>query len=296
MSLKILQLIAIQLSAVLTTTTPMQAENDLSQRVEAPHVTVSLLGEPTHIQPGVSFTVGLQFEMANNWHIYWRNPGDSGLEPRVTWQLPDGFEATSLRWPAPSRIHAQHLVNFGYERQVILLAVLTPPVDLPIGGEVHLLVNVDWLVCKQVCIPGSAQLQLVLPVAVSQVIDFQIKTRFNLYRRRLPAATADLGWQVSAQLLDQTLQIAMTPPTDQATLPRSVVFFPYACGFIDNGGEQVLERHPMSLVLRVALQPESVTDRPSHVQGVLVADGDKWSHSDSGPAMRIDVQLTPPLP
>ncbi len=42
--------------------------------------------------------------MRQNWHVYWRNPGDSGLPPEVAWTLPAGFSAGPLQWPAPSRI------------------------------------------------------------------------------------------------------------------------------------------------------------------------------------------------
>ena len=55
-------------------------------RVETAHVTVSLVSEVDAIRPGETFTLGLLLEPAPEWHVYWRNPGDSGEEPKVRWR------------------------------------------------------------------------------------------------------------------------------------------------------------------------------------------------------------------
>lgn len=45
------------------------------------HSTATLLREQPVAQPGTQTRIGIQFEMDKDWHIYWKNPGDSG-EPR----------------------------------------------------------------------------------------------------------------------------------------------------------------------------------------------------------------------
>src|SRR5262245_61466402 len=84
----------------------------LASTVDAPHVQVALVAETASIQPGSELQVGLRFAPERGWHVYWRNPGDSGEAPRLTWRLPDGFTASELAWPAPERIPVGPFANF----------------------------------------------------------------------------------------------------------------------------------------------------------------------------------------
>src|SRR5262245_56125414 len=62
----------------------------LAAAVSAPHVQVALVADTTSMQPGSDLHVGLRFAPERGWHVYWRNPGDSGEAPRLTWRLPPG--------------------------------------------------------------------------------------------------------------------------------------------------------------------------------------------------------------
>lgn len=46
-------------------------------------VQAELIAEPRAIEPGRPFTVGIRLRMAEHWHTYWRNPGDSGLATEI---------------------------------------------------------------------------------------------------------------------------------------------------------------------------------------------------------------------
>jgi len=132
--------------------------------VQRDHVVVELLSETRSIQPGIAFRVGLLIEHEPEWHTYWRNPGDSGLETRFSWTLPEGFEAGPIQWPWPERHEIGHLVNYGYSDTILLPVRIEPPADLEPGQDVTLTLKADWLVCRIECIPGSAELALTLPV------------------------------------------------------------------------------------------------------------------------------------
>jgi len=81
-------------------------QQEVSAQSEAisQNVHVSLVSEVQSIQPGTPFWVGLHMRMAPGWHTYYRNPGDSGLGTVIDWNLPQGFEAGPITWPAPLRI------------------------------------------------------------------------------------------------------------------------------------------------------------------------------------------------
>src|SRR5579872_2186558 len=84
-----------------------------SAQGHSPHSRLTLISEHNSIQPGQIFWAGLHFQLENQWHIYWVNPGDSGEPPRVTWNLPAGFHVGALTWPAPHRLRSSSLVDYG---------------------------------------------------------------------------------------------------------------------------------------------------------------------------------------
>ena len=107
--------------------------------------------------------VGIRLAHEPKWHTYWQQPG-TGLPTEIAWQLPDGWTAGPIRWPAPMRVYdtSGNLAGNGYEDVTYLPIELTPPAGLAHGTPVTLRAKVDWLMCKDVCIPGSAALELIL--------------------------------------------------------------------------------------------------------------------------------------
>jgi len=127
----------------------------------APHLTVQLVVPPAEIYPGQNFTAGLYFKLDPGWHVYWINAGDSGEPPRVRWTLPEGVTADGMQFPAPKRLPLGPLMDFGYENEVLFpVPVHVSPAFKPTGNEATLSAKVDWIVCREVCIPGKATLDV----------------------------------------------------------------------------------------------------------------------------------------
>src|SRR5436309_2103460 len=95
--------------------------------VKTEHVEAELVTDKAAAQPGKPVLVGLKLRMADQWHTYWKNPGDSGLPTRIQWSLPAGWTAGEIQWPYPRPLPVGPLMNYGYEDEVVLLAELTPP-------------------------------------------------------------------------------------------------------------------------------------------------------------------------
>ena len=113
--------------------------------------------------PGQPFRIGLRLQHDPHWHTYWRNPGDSGLPTRFDPIGPEGAAYTDIVWPAPRRLAIGDLANYGYEGEVLVSREVTLPASFE-GSTAHFEVLAQWLVCKDVCIPGEASLALELPV------------------------------------------------------------------------------------------------------------------------------------
>src|SRR6201996_1852262 len=136
--------------------------------VRAQHLTVELLPLDSAVQPRSSTKVGLHFTLDKGWHVYWLNAGDSGEPPSIKWNLPPGFTAGPMQFPAPRRLPLGPLMDFGYEDQVLFPIKLSAGSSLKVPSTVDLPAHVSWLVCREVCIPGKADLALPLQIAAQK--------------------------------------------------------------------------------------------------------------------------------
>ena len=161
-----------------------------AQKAEkAPKANLEVAVDTTAIAPGQPFTVAFQFDIAEDWHIYWRNSGDSGMPPNVRWQLPEGFKAGPLLYPTPKRyVDAADLTTNILEGKPVMLMELTPPGNLKAGDRVDIKGKVDWLVCKEICLRESKEISVALPVGTPQPANESI---FAGARRRIPAPAAE---------------------------------------------------------------------------------------------------------
>jgi DsbC/DsbD-like thiol-disulfide interchange protein len=125
-----------------------------------------LLTSVATLKPGEPFQVGVMFKIAPGWHIYWTNPGDSGMATSVKLDLPPGFLAGEVQYPVPTRLDLPgDIVNYVYENEVMLIVPVTSPKDFSAGSPVKISAKVAWLVCQDVCLPGSATLATQLPTS-----------------------------------------------------------------------------------------------------------------------------------
>ena len=125
-------------------------------------VEVSLLAERGAVAAGGSVELGVRFELEPTWHVYWANPGEAGLAPTVTWDVPAGYRVGELEFPTPKVFDGAGVVGYGYEDEATLRATLYA--DEGVGeGPVTVTADVRYLVCDpDVCVPGSATLSLTL--------------------------------------------------------------------------------------------------------------------------------------
>lgn len=131
-------------------------------------VKASLVSPHSAVAPDSTFTAALRLEHKDHWHTYWINPG-TGYPTSIEWDLPEGWSASEIQWPAPIIIRDSHgmITGNGYEGVTYLPVSITVPADAEIGSEVTLKGHADWLMCADVCIPGDAAIELTLAIAAS---------------------------------------------------------------------------------------------------------------------------------
>jgi len=130
-------------------------------------VKAKLIAGSDALVPGQSMKLGLQLQMAEGWYVYWEYPGDAGMPPSIDWDLPEGITVSPIAWPVPQRKELGGLVSYVYGEEILLPMTLAVAESVQAGETITLLANVNWLVCKEVCVPGKATLKLTLPVRES---------------------------------------------------------------------------------------------------------------------------------
>ena len=148
-------------------------------------VQAHLVADVETIAPGQPFHLGVLMRMEKGWHTYWKFSGEAGLPTDVQWGMPDNFVAGELQWPLPHKYDEQGLVTYGYADENLLLAQVTPPARLAADTSLVIEAAVSWLVCRETCIPGGAQLALTLPVGSAAVANAEI---FDRYRAMVPGS------------------------------------------------------------------------------------------------------------
>jgi len=252
--------------------------------VQQPHSQAELIAERMAVTRGQPLTVALRLQMEEGWHVYWKNPGDSGMATSIAWALPDGFSAGAIQWPHPARIDTGPLTSYGYEREVLLLVELQSRAALAPDAPVPIRAKADWLVCKEICLPASADLALELPVATTAApADPRWEGAFAEARARLPVKARD--WRVQASQRGDELTLRLAAPPDAPRL-YDLAFFPGREGLIMNAERQRFERTPTGYALHLRASTQAFGGART-LAGVLVAQ----SGFGSARALEIDVPI-----
>jgi DsbC/DsbD-like thiol-disulfide interchange protein len=188
----------------------------------APRIDVGLVADVTRVASGQEFVVAASFDIEPGWHIYWLNPGETGLPTRMVVSVPEGFEVGPLRYPGPVRFDSPGPVtSYGYEGATALSARVFAPDQ--VTGPVEIAAEVSWLACKDACVQGSARPTLVLePATATEPSGPAHAELFEDHRRALPVPWSEIegaGHSVTTRGTQQ--ELVLTVPG-----AASLEFFP----------------------------------------------------------------------
>lgn len=265
------------------------ASGDLSRDGE---VAVRLVSPAATATPGESVMVGVRFLIDEGWHIYWRNPGDTGQATYITWDLPDGSKSGELRWPFPETYRNAHLVDYTYSGETTLYAEVQIPEDWPLGRSFPISAQVDWLMCAEICIPGSAKISLELPVDHPAADDPVETERFEQVRESWPASSP--AGKATIRSSGSLVQLALENLPTLPDSPGTLVFFPIDP--VVAPGEEQHWRIDGDTLIGNLVRSEYAESIPETVRGVLV-QREGWPFLDGRKALAVEARETeePPI-
>ena len=236
--------------------------------VRTEHAQSRLIPERTGFAPGETTWFAFSQKLEPGWHVYWKNPGDSGLPLDFQWSLPEGFAAGDIHYPVPERIIIGPLVNFGHQGAPIFLVPITAPASAAPGTEVEVELAATWLICADICVPEEGAFALTLPVAPAPAANPEGAAAVAAGRRDLPQS-----WTGSAEFDASPREVVL-----KAALPaekfKEAFYFPSTDGLIEPSAPQKIRRSGDRLV--VSMKPGYALDSGAvdDFSGVLVFAGE----------------------
>ena len=103
------------------------------------------------------YLLGLEVKLEPNWKIYWKNPGDAGLPPKIIWEKTENVSTVNLLFPAPKRFSFYGIETFGYESEVVF-PLQIKPIDKK--KKIQGILELDAQVCSQICVPVKYKFDL----------------------------------------------------------------------------------------------------------------------------------------
>lgn len=227
-----------------------------------------LLNAPT-LKAGNTAWAAVRFTIADGWHIYWQNPGDSGIPTSYAWTLPEGMQAGEIVWPAPERQPMDGLTNYGYSHEVTLPVPLSITRDM---ASADIAVKAEWLVCRDICIPESATLTTTLPKGGDQ-------TAIDAARALAPAP---FPGSATFSATENDVQLTLVP-SGAWEAPQKAAFIPLEDGVMKNSALPTLTDMGQHIMLTL---PRGSAALPARWHGVV------WLEWRGKPAIAYSIDAT----
>jgi DsbC/DsbD-like thiol-disulfide interchange protein/cytochrome c biogenesis protein CcdA len=242
-----------------------------SSSADASHLRVELLVLDNQISLDQPLNDGgLYFKLEPGWHIYWQNAGDSGEPPHIKFDLPKGISTTPMNFPAPKRLPLGPLMDFGYENQVVF------PIGFIVGKSVRpgpavLHAKVDWLVCRDVCIPGKAELDIKVEIVRFQPATtspaFPDQELISQFIQELPQSLP-----TTSHSIFQPTSTGFRLSVETGQKETEATFFPEDQDILSNPAPQKLTSTANGLILDLK-KDTNLTANPTQLKGVLELSG-----------------------
>ena len=210
------------------------------------HVEVELAATQKVIVPGKPFYIGLAMIHEKGWHSYWLNPGDSGFPAKLHWTQDNALKISDIFWPTPHPVKTGPLTNYAYKDAILLPMLAEAPATMKPGQTIVMKLHVDWLMCKDICLPGKADVELPLKVGTKPEVNKTWAPLFDfLLKNDTPIGVK--GWQEHALYSAENVKLSFTPPAKAFPKPTVFRFIPFTEGVINDSGEQTvsIDKHGM---------------------------------------------------
>lgn len=210
----------------------------------------------------------LQIEPKAGWITYWREPGDAGIPPHISFPETSDVSLSKISYPVPRRFDNGDVRDIGYDTAVSFpfeLSVKNPNQSSAITASAFI------GICRNICIPFQAEFNLGLKADGGT--SFAEAMIINDAEGKLPEHPSDdfavTHYSVSAD--GDTLRLRLQLPKDAPKKPQVIVTGPEGhVLFNETKGERLEDSY--SVDMPVGKLPKGYDMKGKH-WGILVLAG-----------------------
>ena len=192
---------------------------------------LDLISPYQEVKKNSPFLAGIRIQFAPEWHSYWSFAGDFGQAPKIQFQKTDHVQISPFPFPRPKRksflINEKQSYSFIYENELLI------PFELFIEEaykreSLNLSFNLEWALCKDICLSKKNKLQLKLKVSKTFKEDLENQKIFQLWKKHFPIPAKNLNLKSAFQEKGnkQIIEFSFkTPILCLDILPKTVLDF-----------------------------------------------------------------------
>tara|TARA_Y100000996_G_C22549829_1_gene653306 strand:- start:80 stop:1993 length:1914 start_codon:yes stop_codon:yes gene_type:complete len=167
---------------------------------------VRIISPNSHNNNEALITLGLEYKLLEGWKTYWKSPGDGGFPQDIDWSKSTNISNIEILWPTPQEFEILGFTSIGYEKHVIF------PIKINIEDikkKTLLSFKINFLFCEDVCIPGNANLDLVIPPGLGEITNhfYQIEKSLSMIPSQEIQLSKIKNFSISANQNDKEVAI-----------------------------------------------------------------------------------------
>lgn len=285
-------------------------KNIYSNEINADSLAViSLVLDKNSKEVGEPLIIAVNFKLKKDWHIYWRNPGDSGLETTFDWDFKstednEDYKLINMISDIPHKHTTDNITDYIYDGEFNYFFEFAAKIDLKqnLKNKTNkYTLKISYLICNEICIPVTKEIEFAIGFNqdnYNNKLNNNSILNFNDFRpdyKRLKNEYIKLTKPASYNIKNNKLILVIEKKelnkyqnniTNFETFNDNILFFPYQNGLINNTSVQTVKSSNDSISIEVD-KDDYVTEYPNTFSGILI-NKNLWTNNSK--AIEIEFQ------
>ncbi|MDD4556596.1 MAG: thioredoxin family protein [Alphaproteobacteria bacterium] len=261
----------------------------VSQSVSTDKVAVKLITDKNCVKPDEDLQVLVKLQMKEEWHTYWKNPGDTGEATKIKWKLPAAYSDELKEISSPSIYVTEGIYQYGYEDIAYFLINLKNNATFDekkdtFPEEFLFETEISWIACGNECVNEKVDLSFTINVnLLDHLYTNEWKKEFQLAEKTFPKKNT---WQSFYEVVEDKLLLNINTGEKLSDIQK-IAFIPHQENLINNAGQQIFGQESNLISLALELDELDV----SNLSGVLMINHQAY---DLSPLPQSDLKTFAP--
>jgi len=218
-----------------------------AKEISDTNTSVDIFSSITKAAPMQPFSVLIKMTPKNNWHIYWNNPGDTGVETKINVKS-DEAKIKLVKQSAPNRFLVQNIITqFAYDNDAYWLFEIIP--NSNDKKSLNLTFDISWQECRDECVAVSVTKSLRLPVVNNTENNPLWENELFKAQKTFPISYKNANFKVK----DSNLIINIPDSTK-----KNITLFPELKDVFVYDKEPIIQYHDRNLIIKQEVWTDAI--------------------------------------